>query len=155
MKKLNKKNIAVIALATIATVGITGSIVATSVEARMLNGEYSPIVEKLAEKFGVSEESVQSIFEESRAERINDHLQEAVNDGLITENQMELIISKKEIFRNDMEKLMDEELTRDEYLEKRQTLRNKYSDWAEENGIDISLLRPHDRGNHMGDKMHH
>jgi len=142
MKKVNTNKAIVIAFATIATVGIAGSLIATSVKARMLDGEYSPIVTNIAEAFGVTEEEVQVIFNDSRIERAKAHLQEAVNDGHITEDQMELIIVRKEEFRSDMDNLKSQDLSQEEFRDAMDLLRDEYRDWAEDNGIDtLELMR--------------
>jgi hypothetical protein len=150
MKKLDKKKVAVIAFATVASVGIAGTALATTVNAQMADGDYSPIIEKLAEAFGVSEAEVKIVFDENRKERSEEHLQEAVNDGLISEDQMQLLIVKKEEHRAAMDELKSQELTQDEFRSSMEELRNEFSDWAEENDIDSHMMLQGKGNNGMG-----
>lgn len=140
-----KKYIAsmLIAVATIAVVTVG----AIAVNAQISDGEYPPIVERIAERFGLNESEVESFFDEVREERrekkqirAEERLSQAVADGLITEEQKQLIIEKKAELKDEKESLRG--LEPEERREAMQELRAEFEEWAEDNGIDLSELRP-------------
>ena len=107
--------------------------------------QYPPIVQKLVERFGLNEEEVKAVFDEEREERqienqtrFEDKLSEAVENGDLTEDQKQLILTKKAEVQEKPGEL--EGLS----LEERRTVMEKHKkemeSWAEENGIDLKYL---------------
>jgi len=106
---------------------------------------YSPLAEKIANRFGLNKNEVEAVFEEDRVQRQEemktrheDRLNQAVSDGKITEEQKQAVIAKKAELqenRQDMANLTDEERKQkmDEHRQEMET-------WAEENGVDLGLF---------------
>src|SRR3989344_1310095 len=72
-------------------------------------GNYPPIVQKIAEKFGLNESDVQAVFDEERDERHaemqarwKERLDDLVNEGKITSKQKQALIDKHEEMHNQM-----------------------------------------------------
>jgi hypothetical protein len=131
VRKLNKKIlIPTLALAAITGLGVLG---VTSVKADE-DRPCPPIVETLIEKFNLNEDEVSSVLDEVRQERQGqmqqnreERLNQAVSDGVITEEQKELIQTRwQEMFA--------------EREQERQAHREEMQAWFEENGIDHDAL---------------
>lgn len=138
-----KKYIASMLIAVAAIAVVTGGAIA--VNAQISDGEYPPIVERIAERFGLNESEVKSFFDEVREERreekqirAGERLSQAVADGLITEKQKELIIEKKAELKDEKESLRS--LEPEERREAMKELKTEFGEWAEVNGIDFSEL---------------
>ncbi len=89
------------------------------------------LISKLAEKFGVSQDEVQSVFDENREEmqaereaEASERLQGLVDDGTITAEQKTAIEAKK-----------------DEMQTARENQKTELEAWADEQGVDLHLLR--------------
>lgn len=134
---INMKNLALAigALAIGTTLGVVGlkTIDATT-------GTNFPIIQNLAEKFNTSPEDVRGIFDQTREERqqerqkaVEDSLNQAVEDGKITEDQKNTILSKQAEIRKQME----------EVKAGKEDLRK----WADENDIDLKDILP-GKGSH-------
>lgn len=100
----------------------------------------SPIVRKLVERFGLKEDEVVSTFEELRAERQEmmqqtkeERLNQAVADGVITEEQEQALLNKWE-----------------EKKAERQQHKQDLQTWFEEQGIDPEALRLYGGFGHKG-----
>ena len=120
-------------------------------------GMHDSLVKKLAEKFNVSETDVETIFEEHRTEQqaerkqeIEANLNKALSDGVITEDQKNLLIAKQEERRAEMEANREERQNsqerpsaedREARREKMETEREEFEKWAEEQGIDLDKLK--------------
>ncbi len=98
------------------------------------------LIQKLSERFGVDQKEVEEVFDEVYREHLReirrfkeDRLNQAVKDGVITEDQKDAIISKM-----------------DELIEKRQKERKELEDWFKEQGIDIKKL-----GKYIGFRRHY
>ena len=103
-------------------VGAIGILPASAQEAP----DYPPIIQKLADRFGLNVEEVQDVFEEERAEHhaqmldsFEDRLSQAVTDGKITEEQKQKILDKHEAM---------------------QAYREELKTWAEEQGIEFPFM---------------
>lgn len=106
---------------------------------------YRPLVQRIAEKFNLDESEVEAVFVAVRDERMQEmhdrhqeRLQDAVNDGVITEDQMNAILAKEEELHQ-------------ERIENRGENREAMEAWFTENGIDHDALRTY-LGNEMGPK---
>jgi hypothetical protein len=164
------KNIAV-SLATMLTIG-TAAISAKHVLATdtASTNPMSSLVQKIAQKFNLSEADVQAVVDADRAERETQmkaereadnekRLAEAVTKGEITEAQKQLILAKqKEIEATresskpaDMKNLTDDEKTA--VKTKMDAQRSALEEWAKTNGIDVKYLMMGGHGpggNHNG-----
>ena len=95
----------------------------------------SPIIQNLAEKFNSSPEDVKGVFDQTREERqqtrkklVEDSLNQAVEDGKITDSQKNTILSKQAEGRKLMEQVKAN----------KKDLRN----WADDNNIDLKDILP-------------
>ena len=95
---------------------------------------FQSLIARIAEKFNLKTEDVQSVFDEHKQTwqeemkaRFEERLTALVKEGKLTEAKKQLIMDKKE-----------------ELMEKRQTDREAHHEemqtWAEENGIDLNLF---------------
>jgi len=132
----------------LAVVAVIGLIVggAVAVNAQIFDGEYPPIVERIAERFGLDEGEVQVFFDEVRTERhekkkarVEERLDQAVADGVITEAQKDALVAKKAELREEKESLRG--LEPEERRDAMQELRIEFKEWAEDSGIDLSEFR--------------
>lgn len=117
--------VAVLGLCGIATIGV---------QAEGIDENYPPIIQNLAERFNLNIDEVKGFFDENRGERMQERLVEAG----VTEEQIEALQAKKEELREECGSLKD--LSREERWAKMQERREEMKDWAEENGIDLSVL---------------
>jgi len=160
--KSKKVIIPIIALGILSLMSILG---VRSVRANK-NNTYPPIVQKLAERFNLNTEEVQQVFDEDREGqrqqmqiRFEEHLDQAINDGKITEEQKQVILAKREEMKTDPENfrnLLSKDLSSEERREKMEAHREEVKVWAEESGIDLDFLPTLLRGNRHGgfDKPH-
>jgi hypothetical protein len=140
-KKVKILAITVIALGLLIAGGILGI---RAVSAEGSNG-YPPIVKKIAEKFNLKTGEVNQVFEENRQEKeaeqgtkIMENLDKTVKDGKITEEQKKAILDKQAEIKTKREELKN--LTPEERQKTMKNLRDELRKWAEENGIDRSLI---------------
>lgn len=125
------------------------------------------LITKLAQAFGKSEDEVQAVFnqlhEDQMAEhqqQVNTKLDDAVAQGTITEAQKQLILAKQEELRADKQADLEnwQNLTPEERRTQMQAHREEMQTWANDNGINLSLLNlgwgkgmmGGGRGGHMG-----
>lgn len=139
---MNKKTLAVVlALGVIASVGYFG---VNQVSAADNNPMHQNLISKIAQKFNLKESDVEAVFDAVRDEKRDEmkksreeKLTQAVKDGVITEAQKTLLLSKF-----------------DEHLEERGEKREEMQKWFSDNGIDQTklrdYLRPIGRGRGMG-----
>lgn len=120
------------------------------------NGPYSNIVQKLVGRFNLNADEVQQVFDEAREERreemqarfgergekmrvgFEERLNQAVSEGKITEEQKQALLAKKVETQTNFEELKD--LSFEERKENMEARRQEVQAWAEENGIDLSLV---------------
>lgn len=91
---------------------------------------YPPIVRKLVERFNLNEDEVKTVFDEVREERregrqarFEERLNEAVEEGTITEEQKNAILEKHA-----------------EMQQRREQMREEMKAWDEENSLDQFFL---------------
>jgi hypothetical protein len=130
---LNKRIlITVLALGILASTGYLGSSLVLAAD----NSKHDTLVTRIAEKFNLNKADVEAVFDAVRDEKIaemqkqrSEKLSDAVTDGVITEDQKNLILSKM-----------------DEKMEERKINREEMQKWFTENDIDAeklhSYLRP-------------
>ncbi len=113
------------------------------------NNPMSEIVQKLADKFGLNKDEVQTVFDQSRAERQAEHqaenearLTQLVTEGKLTESQKQLILAKEKELAASRPAMMDS--LRDKgQTERRAAMeaeRTALEAWAQANGIDPQYL---------------
>lgn len=119
--------------------------------------KYLPIVEKIAQKFNLSKDEVQAVFDEERdshhAElqaRFSGRLDDLVSAGKISEEEKNAILKKHEEMHNRMLELKDMEP--EERREKMKNMHEDFKTWAEEQDIELPMLGKmrflHKRGVH-------
>ena len=118
--------ITILALGVLTLAGIYG---VKTIQAQD-SDSFPPIIQKLAERFNLNTDEVQQFFQENREEkhqemqtRFEERLNQAVQDGQITEEQKQAILDKKA-----------------QMQAQRETHRKEMKLWAEEQGIDFSGL---------------
>lgn len=124
---MNKKVlIPTLGLAALVVAGILGVSAVRADE----NGTYPPMIESLVERFGLNEDEVKTFFDEQRQERQRqmeqareERLNQAVADGVITEEQKQALQGKWEEMRT-----------------KREQHREEMRQWMEDSGIDFEKL---------------
>ncbi len=119
---------------------------AGQVRAETQTSRLDSIVAKIATKFNLKTEDVQQVFDENRAEHrtqmqsnFEDRLTQSVTDGKINENQKQLILTKHQelIASHDNQ---DDSLTPQQHRDSMQQHHDELQSWADQNGIDISLI---------------
>ncbi|MFC1649790.1 hypothetical protein ACFL2C_03720 [Patescibacteria group bacterium] len=135
----------------------TAALAVPATLAQVNAGDYPPIVQKLAEKFGLNEDEVASVFEENREEhyaqmqaKFTERLDEAVASDQITTEQKELILQKQEELRAFRQENHDAamEMSPEERHEFHENHRNELKIWANENGIDLDVFGHAHGGNY-------
>ena len=117
----------------------------------------SSLAERIASRFSIDQTEVEGVIDEVRAERqaerlvaFSERLQEQVDAGTITAEQKILIEERFEEFRAEKTTLKGSDLTREEMKEQFQELRSELSAWADENGIDLDVIKSSKRGQKSG-----
>jgi len=116
------------------------------------------IIQKLIDKFNLNPEEVSQVLEETREEQhqqaqanFEEKLNEAVENGRITEDQKSIILAKHEEMKNSKENWKD--LSPEERMEKGKTMKEELKTWAEQNGIDLKdLFLGYNKGSRGGFK---
>lgn len=109
-------------------------------------GNYISLPQKIAERFNLNFDEVQSFFNEihqkriqQAQERVEIKLNEALLNGKITQAQKEAILVKiKELYQKKEDLNC---LSFKERRSRRQELQKEMKDWADQNGIDFGFLR--------------
>lgn len=112
-------------------------------------GHMSALVQKIADKFGLNVDDVQEVFNQDRQERqeemrakFEERLSDDVAGEVITEDQKQLILQKREELeaarQANMESMQD--LSEEERRTAMETEREELKTWAEENGIDLKYI---------------
>ena len=113
----------------------------------------------VVERFNLNADEVQEVFEEAREEkkaelqvRFEERLNQAVDEGKVTEEQKEAILAKKAEMREKHEELKD--LSLEERHEAMKALQEEFKSWADENGIDLNqFFWCGGRKGHLGPKF--
>jgi hypothetical protein len=143
-----KKNIIVSAAVLTIIAGATLLATKPSFAAEGTNPEQS-LVQKLASKFGLKQEEVQSVFDEHHKEmkaemetKKEERLSQLVKDGKITEAQKQLIINKQKELqaKHEAEFQSMKDKTPEERKAAMEKNKQELEDWAKQNNIDIQYL---------------
>ncbi len=146
MMNIKKGMIAAAAIAALGTgsLSVMSAFAAENTSPRMMGMEN--LVQALADKFGVSTDEVQAVFDEQRAEmKTNreeheaERLAQAVTDGILTQEQADAISEHRDEMQTFMESLKD--ATPKERKEALDAQREENKAWAEENDIPEQFLR--------------
>lgn len=154
MNILNKRSATVALAAIIAIVGaaVVGSTAVSADDSR----KDSSISNKIAERFQLSEDEVQSVVEEfreenkanrsdKRAEKKEAKLQSLVDEGLISTDQKSLIEAKFSEQMTALKELKSSNLSMEQKMSQIQEIKTELKEWAELNSIDIeAIMNRHD-----------
>lgn len=106
------------------------------------------IVQRIAERFGLNESDVQSVFDQNhqerqaqRQDRMEERLTQLVAEGKLNESQKQAILSKMQELANQKQSQMDNfrNMTRQERLTEMQKKHDEVKSWADSLGIDPSI----------------
>ncbi|MCA9364795.1 MAG: hypothetical protein KC736_02795 [Candidatus Moranbacteria bacterium] len=127
-------------LSAISLIGLGGAFSVASAD----TDDSTPRWERFAERFGLNKDEVRTYVEEERAnyfeekkQLMNDRLSVYVAEGRITEEQKNMIIAKQDEMRAEHSSWID--LSPQERRDKQKEHREEFSQWAQDNGIDIPL----------------
>lgn len=126
-KRLSKK---ILVPVTTLVVLVTAGLIGTKIIKADENNTYPPIVQKLAERFNLNENDVKKVFDEERQQHQEDRkaqleegLDKAVADGVITEEQKQLLLDREQ----NMQQVREQN-------------REEMDSWFQDNGIDQNKL---------------
>lgn len=140
-----------------------GSFSATTVQA-MDNERGLPLIQRIAERFNLEESDVEEVFSQYRVEhqvamqeRFEERLSSLVEEGKLTQEQADALIQKHEEMRADHEALL--QASPEEREEYRAAHRAEMQAWADEQGIDLTIIGSMEgkgpRGGGSGEGMMH
>jgi hypothetical protein len=136
------KQFLTISLAALFILSLFG-IAALGVQAEDNNGNYPPIIEKLAERFSLNIDELKEFFDEFQEERHQEmkaHFEEKFGEetppgfNQLTDEQKEALAAKREELKAEFEAIKN--LSFEERQAKMEELRAEMKAWAEENGIE-------------------
>lgn len=141
----NKLLLPVLALALVglAVLGVS------QVQAQSQQSKYSSSIQKLVERFGLKESEVQAVFDEARQERqqqiqagFEEHLNQVVKDGKITESQKQAILTKyKEVAEKRLQNKENwQNMTPEQRRQAMREQKQELESWTNQNGIDLKYL---------------
>ena len=134
---------------TVATIGLAAAGAGVA-SAATTTTDKDTIVSKIAQKFNLSQEDVQKVFDEERSARQaemqvknEERLAQAVTDKKITEEQKQKIIAKQAELQKEREANKDtmKDKTEAERKTAMEQKRTELEKWATENGIPKEYLR--------------
>jgi hydroxymethylpyrimidine pyrophosphatase-like HAD family hydrolase len=153
-------------LIPLAVLVVLGGIVLGSsrIYAESYNGGEVTIIQKIAQRFGVSESDVQAVFDEMHKDRqdqmkvqMENSLNTLVTEGKITEEQKQAILVKQTELQEsrDAKRETMKDMTPEQRKEQMDKQKQALEAWAAEHGIDLSLFpfMGHMKGKHMGEKV--
>lgn len=157
---MTKKTLLIGAIVAALGAGALGVGTTLAAEEGRENPEFvSELVTAIAEKFDLDPEAVQEVFDEQaeshreemqaqHEQAFEDRLAQAVEDGTLTEDQVDLILAKRDEMKAYAESLKD--LEPEERKEAMKEQMEELKDWAEENDIPMEYVRfgPGPRGAH-------
>lgn len=146
---MNKKTLATFAVVTVLGFGVLGASSVSAQSTTNTQNPMSPLVQKIAEKFGLNQSDVQAVFDEVRKEKpakmqanSEAQLSQLVTEGKITEAQKQLILQKRAELdaQRKANKESMQNLSEEERKAKMQEEKAALEAWASENGIDSRYL---------------
>jgi len=125
------------------------------VKAEDSGAEYPLIVQRLIAKFNLDGDEVENVFAEVREERqvqmqarFEERLTQLVDEGSLTEEQRQAIIAKRQQLRQESQDWQN--LSKEERHELMEQHRDEMQNWADEQGIDVSLVFANHHGGEKG-----
>ncbi len=156
MRHMNKK--VLITAAIISGIGLTG-LGLNQVMAQETDNPMQTLVQKIAQRFSLNESDVQSVFDDHRSQmheqmqvRFEEKLNQAVADGVITQDQKQLILDKHQELQNQREADSQawQSLNPDDRRTQMQQKHQELLEWANVNDIDLKFLMGFGfKGGHM------
>lgn len=145
-----KNNRLLVASVLTATV-LGGGLFAVQASAATPSSDDDSLAGKIATKFNLKKEDVQSVVKDYRTEkrtehhaehqkRLEDRLTQAVKDGKLTEAQKTKVIEYMKSQQSFMESLKDK--TEEERHKAMETHKEEVKKWASDNGIDLKYVLP-------------
>lgn len=119
------------------------------------NAGNTSMAQRVAQHFNLNQDEVEGVvqeFRESRHQEMKseflDQLTQAVTDGSLTQEQMQLILDKHSELEEKREANREawRSLSKEERRQKMQTEVSALKAWTAEHGIDLQWLRPAGRG---------
>ncbi len=152
-----KKNLKSIVPLSVAALALGGVMVMSSPAQAQEQGEerQNILVTKLVERFGLNQSEVEDVVAEVREEkreqkqqRFNEKLDALVENGDLTADQKNLITAKKDELRSEREVMKESmgDLSREERKELKEQKREEMQQWAQDNGIDLEILKKNKGG---------
>ena len=127
----------------VATLGVVGAVGVSQVYAQDATDGTAPlIIQNLAKTFGVSEDEVKTVFDNTRDQRQDEHLDELVADGTLTQEQRDALEAKQEEMQTKREEIFNSSMTAEERRTAMQDLHDEMQTWAEDQGIDLPEMGP-------------
>lgn len=160
---INIKNAAILTVALALLVGI-GLYISHEVSANDTTN-FPPLVQRFIERFNLDENEVSEFISDVHQERHQERealflekLDQAVEEGSITEEQKTLLLEKHKEMSQNWEEFMN--LSPEEKRLRMQTRKEEVQRWAEENDIDLSQIHPEKeeglgKGFHKGFRFGH
>ncbi|OGC69589.1 hypothetical protein A2415_03375 [candidate division WWE3 bacterium RIFOXYC1_FULL_39_7] len=108
-------------------------------------GVFPSLLQRIMERFGLNKTDVETVIEQHRNEmqeqnrlRVENKLQEAVDNGTLSSEKKALLLQKMAEWQDNRGEWSD--LTPEERHVKAEEHRNEMQEWAANNGIDLSTL---------------
>lgn len=130
----------------IAATGLTAVTGLRVASAQSSNSNGESLVDKIATTFSLNKDDVQKVFDQGRDERkaemeakMDEHLAAAVDDGSLTQDQVDKIKAKREELKTFMDSLKDK--TNEERRTAMEAKRTELEQWAKDNNIPDEFVR--------------
>ena len=141
-----KKIVSFIFILTLAGVVVFGA-ANTYAQSPTPSNPFQTIVQRIAQKFGLNEADVQSVFDEVRQEhqfqvqvKFEERLAQLVTQGEITETQKQLILAKHKELLEKKQQTDWQNMTYEQRRQAKESQRQEMENWAKENGIDLQFI---------------
>ena len=137
----NKQTVLVLLVLGLVAVGAIFGMALVAVAAEDID-DYPPIIQALAERFNLNADDVKEVFDEQHEVRKEEmlkskeeRLDEAVEEGQLTEKQKDELLERQEEMNAKMAELKD--LPPQERFEAMKEIKEDFQAWLEESGIDL------------------
>jgi hypothetical protein len=137
---MKKKKVLLFSLLTFFILGTAAFFGVRQVVAEVSSGSYPTIVQNIANKFGLSPVDVQQVFTDTRKQEVSDRLEKAVQNGKITEDQKNQILSKQDEINSKVQEINNKQLTQQERMDDMVSLRTDLEKWATDNNIPLQYV---------------
>lgn len=163
--KLTRKQLISAAVVTVLAGGI-GLVGVASVSAERGRSDRSEtMAQRIATKFNLNKDEVKAEMdaqkEEDRAahqaerkQKREEHLQKLVDEGKITAEQKDAIITKQDEIHTRIEELRNNGKTREENKDAAKAIKDEFKAWAESQGINLEDIKPEGKEGRGGEGEH-